>query len=113
MKPVDKKIIKNIAKERICALFEKAESIKNSNIGLSNRYITLIRKIAMKSNVSIPIKIKRRICKHCYKFLIPGQNCRIRSKDGKMIYYCLNCKKFTRIPYKNNNLKNNNQKKSE
>jgi ribonuclease P protein subunit RPR2 len=97
---VEKKLQKKIAKERIEILMKKAEEVFPKNKSLANRYVTLARKIAMKVNVRFPRELKRKFCKHCYKFIVPGVNARVRTKDGKVVYYCLECKKFTRIPYK-------------
>ena len=89
---------KQIALERIKRLFEEAEEVFPKNKALANRYISLARKIAMKVRMSIPLEFKRRFCKHCYSYLKPGVNARIRTRGGKVIISCLECKKFTRIP---------------
>lgn len=90
------KEMKKTAKERIKYLFEQAEKAFNRNPSLSNRYVTLARKLAMKYKVRIPRELKRRFCKHCYRYLVPGKNCRVRTKNGKIVYYCENCRKFMR-----------------
>lgn len=94
------KEIKNTAKERITHLFEQAKKAFTKDPALSNRYITIARKLSMKYKVRIPRELKRRFCKHCYRYLVPGENCRIRTKNSKVVYYCLNCKKFMRFPCK-------------
>ena len=100
-KPViSKQKQKEIAKERVKTLFQQAEKVFSRNKSLANRYVTLARKIAMKVKLRIPLELKRKFCKHCYKFLMPGKNARIRTRDGKVIISCLECKKFTRIPVK-------------
>ena len=91
---------KEIAKERIAILMEKADEIFAENKGLANRYITLSRKIAMKVKLRMPHEYKRKFCKHCYKYLKPGTNARVRTRDGKVVISCFECKKFTRIPIK-------------
>ena len=88
---------KEIAKERIKILFEQAEQTFSKNKSLANRYVTLARKIAMKVRLRIPLEHKRKFCKHCYKFLMPGTNARIRTRNGKVVISCFECKKFTRI----------------
>ena len=65
----------------------------------ANRYVVQARKLAMKCNLSFGL-YKRKFCKHCYSFLRTGVNARIRTKDGVLIIYCRNCKKYTRIPFK-------------
>ena len=86
---------KEIAKERINVLFEEARKTKTQK--LADRYIELARKIAMKVNYKMPKQYKRKFCKHCYTYFRNG-NYRVRTKDNKLIYYCFNCKKYTRIP---------------
>jgi len=89
-----------ITKERIEVLFKEAKSVFKEDPKLSDRYIHSARKIAMKYKVKIPSILKRKFCKHCYKYLVPSVNCRVRAQRGKVVYYCLSCKKFTRLPYK-------------
>ncbi len=95
----DKAKEKKIAKERVEILFKEADKVFDEDKELANRYVTLARKVAMKSNVKIARHYKRRFCKHCYKYLRPGINCRVRTKKNKSIYYCLNCKKYMRFPF--------------
>ncbi|MBN2368164.1 ribonuclease P [Candidatus Woesearchaeota archaeon] len=92
-------MFRDIAKERISILFEQAELRFRESPELSDRYVELARKIAMKFKVRIQKEMKRRFCKHCYKYLVPGVNCRVRLNKGKVVYYCNNCKKHQRVPY--------------
>jgi len=94
------KKFKKIAEERIDILFKEAKAMFNKDKKLANRYVALARKIAMKYKVRIPKELKRRFCKHCYSYLMPGKNCRVRTREGKVVYYCLECKKYIRFPYK-------------
>lgn len=95
--PIPKNKQKEIAKERIKILFDKADEVF-PNKSLANRYVTLARKISMKVKVRLPRELKRKFCKHCYKYLRSGTNARIRTRDGKVVISCFECKKFTRIP---------------
>lgn len=88
-----------IAKERIDILFREASSMFRKDSRLSNRYVELARKIAMKYKVKIPPALKRRFCKHCHSYLVPSKNCRVRLTKHKVVYYCLNCKHYMRLPY--------------
>ena len=89
---------KSIALQRITILFNEAEKAFKKNSSLSHRYITLARKIAMKTKSRIPLELKRRFCKNCYKYLQPGVNSRVRTRAGKIIISCLECNHFMRIP---------------
>ena len=89
---------KEIAKVKLKKLFLQADEIFESDPNLANRYIHLGRKIAMKVNLRYPRGLKRKFCKHCYSYLRSGINCRIRTKNKKIVYYCLECKKYMRFP---------------
>ncbi len=90
---------KKIADERIIILFEQAKEMYNFDSKLSDRYVFLARKIAMKLKTKIPSELKRRFCKSCYSYLVPGKNCRVRTNKRRVIYYCLICKNYNRIPF--------------
>lgn len=78
-------------------LFEDAKLSFNKNPSLSNKYVKLARKTAMKVNLRIPRELKRKFCKHCYSYLVPGRNSRIRMHKSRVIYYCFSCKKYMRF----------------
>ncbi len=95
-----------IAFERINELFKFAEEITTSEKfstipeqkrqSYADRYVELARKIAMKLQITIPSEHKKKFCNHCYTYLIPGKNCRVRTREGKLVTYCERCKKFMR-----------------
>ena len=89
-----KQEIEKLALERIDKLFSEAE--KNKDLG--SRYVFLARKIAMKARISIPKIYKRKFCKYCHNYFT-SKNLRVRTKNNKVVYYCLNCKKYTRYPF--------------
>ena len=91
---------KEIALERIKILFEQARIAFKDNPALSNRYVKLARKLAMKYKVRMPRELKRKYCKHCYTYLRPPYNARVRIHNGKVVYTCYNCKKFMRFVLK-------------
>ena len=92
---------KSIAKKRIEKLFLLAEKkALEKKFELSDRYVHLARKISMKYLVNIPTKYKRRYCKHCYSYLSPSINSTVRIKNKRIIVFCRNCEKYTRIPFK-------------
>ncbi len=91
---------KQIALERIEILFKQAKQVFKKNPALSNRYVILARKLAMKAKIRIPRDLQKKFCKHCYRYLVPGTTCRVRTVKQKLVYYCLNCKKYMRFPLK-------------
>ena len=98
----NKKNQKQIALKRIQNLFKLAH--KNAierNFELADRYVFIARKISMKCLVPIPAEFKRRFCKHCYSYLLPSVNSRFRIHHKRLVIFCFNCNKYTRLPFKN------------
>ena len=90
---------RKIALERIEILFNNANEIKDNS--LADRYIYLARKIAMRYNIKIPSKLKRKYCHSCYNYFYPARyKVRTNPKNKAIEYTCLNCKKITRFGYK-------------
>ena len=94
----DNKIaIRKKAEEQIRELFRQAESAGQE---LADRYVRLAWSIATKTKTPFPRELKRRFCKNCFSYLVPGKNCRIRVSKGKIVCLCQNCRHFRRFVYK-------------
>ncbi len=91
--------VKAMAKEHVIELFDAARKEFSKDKKLANEYVRKARRIAMKYKLRMPRSLKRRFCKHCYSYLVPGKNLRVRTHEGHVVYYCLECKKFMRFPY--------------
>jgi ribonuclease P protein subunit RPR2 len=89
---------KNIAKERISILFSQAESFFSWNQEYSHHCVRSARLIAMKERVRIPLRLKRRYCRRCNSYLVPGVTGRVRIYRGRVIITCLNCGWHRRVP---------------
>jgi len=87
---------KKIARERIVVLFEQARLIFHRHPEMSNRYIDLARRISMRQRVRIDQELRRQYCHHCYSFLVPGVNMRVRVHRGNVVVTCYSCNKKTR-----------------
>ncbi|MDD1685524.1 ribonuclease P protein component 4 [Methanoregula sp.] len=87
---------KKIAKERISELFVQAQGAFAEHPERSNRYVELARKIAMRQRVRIDRELRRQYCHHCYAFLVPGNNMRVRVHRGNVVVTCRTCNKKTR-----------------
>ena len=90
---------KKTAQARIEKLFFLAEGLGGKDLFMANRYLLMARNLSMKFNVPIPRQYKRRFCKHCYTYLVPGTNCRVRTQKEKVVYSCDHCHKYMRFPY--------------
>jgi ribonuclease P protein subunit RPR2 len=89
---------KRIARERIEILMAKAQEAFPESREKANRYAALAKRIAMRHTLRFPRRWKRRVCKKCYSFLVPGASCRIRINKGRVIITCLECGYITRLP---------------
>lgn len=94
-----KAIIKDMASQRIERLFKLAELEYASNLNRSNRYVSLARKIGMRHRVSIPSHLRRRVCRSCDTFLVPGASSRVRLRRNYVLITCLNCGSHMRFPH--------------
>jgi len=95
----DKKQARAIAQDSIKNLFKQARDIFNKDPKLSDRYVHIARRIAMKARTRIPSEYRRQFCRYCYSFLMPGKNCRVRTNKKTISYYCENCRRYNRVGY--------------
>ncbi len=97
---VNKDRLKKQAKNDISGLFKLAKESFKKDKDKANMYVRKARRLAMKHNIRLPSYLKRKFCKHCYSYFVPSVNCRVRTRQGKLIYYCLECKKYMRFVIK-------------
>ena len=90
---------KRIAEERIVLLLDSAEQNFKTHPDRTQRYVSLARLIGMRYRVRLTRDQKRKFCKHCYQYLVPGNNCRVRIKGGVVLRTCFVCGKQSRYPY--------------
>jgi ribonuclease P protein subunit RPR2 len=93
--------VREIARERIEILLTNAKKTFPHNRSLSKRYVTLARKIGMKAGVRLTRQQKLFICKKCGTLLVPGANCRVRTRSEygtTVLITCLECGEKKRYP---------------
>jgi len=91
---------RKIALSEVCIILNKAKEVFNEKPDLAHKYAKKARRVAMKYKLKLPLTLKRKICKNCFSYLVPGKNLRVRTNRGHVVYYCLVCKKFMRFGYK-------------
>ncbi|MEM2918184.1 MAG: ribonuclease P [Candidatus Altiarchaeota archaeon] len=98
-----KEIQRQIALERIKILFGLAEKValQEEDLELANNYVKKARAIAMRCNARIPSMLKRKFCKFCHIYLLPGRTSKVRINSAKkrVSVQCLNCKREMYFPY--------------
>ncbi|ADT84092.1 ribonuclease P protein component 4 [Thermococcus barophilus] len=93
---------RKIALERINILFTLAERVFPYDKELANRYVEIALAVQQKAKVRMPRKWKRRYCKKCHSFLLPGVNAQVRLRQKRMphvVIKCLECGHIMRYPY--------------
>lgn len=87
-----------IASERIQILVERAaESARAGEPALADRYAQLARALGMRYNIRLPPQFKRRLCRACGSYLVPGRNMRVRLRPGRTVWTCLKCGSIRRM----------------
>ena len=90
-----------IAQERIRTLFNQAEQTFPEDPDLAQRYVDLARRIAMRTRSHLPRDLRRRVCRGCKAYLVPGATSRTRIRQRREPHVattCLKCGHTTRIP---------------
>jgi ribonuclease P protein subunit RPR2 len=90
----------DMAEQRIKRLFSLAEQIFPRRPELADRYVDIARRISMRHRVSIPRELKRRVCKECHAYLVPGNNSHTRLDGRNVVITCNRCGAIKRYPYK-------------
>jgi len=92
---------RRIALERMEILFHEAEQeALHARWARARRYVDLARRIGMRYNVRVPAKLKRRFCKKCLAYLVPGVNARVRMGRGHVVVTCTACGTLQRFPFR-------------
>ena len=92
---------RRIALERMVVLFRLAEKEALArHDARARRYVELARRIGMRYNVRVPPEFRRRFCKKCLHYLVPGLNARVRIGGGRLSVTCLGCGAIQRMPYR-------------
>jgi len=97
---LQKEKLRKKAEKDIIEYMKLAKAVFKKSKKKANLYVHKTRRLAMKHNIRLSSALKRKFCKYCYSYLVPGENCRIRTIKGKLVYYCLECKKYMRFGMK-------------
>ena len=88
-----------VAAERIERLAAAArEAARAERPDRARRYVQRARRIAQRHRLSLPTAFDRATCDACDRYLIPGRNARVRTRDGHVVVTC-ECGAQQRYPY--------------
>lgn len=93
--------VDEVALQRIERLFSLAEEVYREEPALAQRYVDLARRVAMRAQLSLPREFRRRVCRGCGAFLVPGWSSRVRVRQRREPHVsitCLRCGRTYRIP---------------
>ena len=82
---------RKIATDRIAELFTLAHNAYDQNQAQANRYIKIALDIRNKFKIKLSPAQKKVFCKNCKRFLSPGTNCIVRTKNKTILYHCKEC----------------------
>ena len=86
--------------ERIDRLMGLAERNQRKNPSRAKRYIVLAGKMSTRYRVRMPERFKKRICKVCSRYWIPGYNVTVRLKRrNRTVEYRCECGALRRFGY--------------
>ncbi len=87
------------AQERIRDLFSLAETeVWRTPRNLSQRYVSLARRIGMRYNVRLLREYRDLYCRGCSSFWVEGRTLRTRFRRGRRVQTCLACGRVRRVP---------------
>jgi len=93
--------VREVARERIEILLTHAKEAFPTTRPLARRYVELARRIGMKAGVRLTGEQKLFICKGCGSLLVPGVNCRVRTRSEygtTVLITCIDCGAKKRYP---------------
>ena len=89
----------DVAAERIDRLEHLAQAAtKAGEEERAREYVRLARRIAERNRLSLPKSFKRSTCDACDVYLVPGDNARVRLRNGHVVVSC-SCGAHARYPY--------------
>ncbi len=88
-----------ISRERIERLHELArEAARDGRTDRAREYVRRARRVAERNRLGLPRRFKRFTCDACDAYLVPGENARVRLRDGHVAITC-DCGTQARYPY--------------
>jgi len=88
-----------IARERIERLHELARgAAAQSRTDRARSYVRRARRVAERNRLTLPRQFRRFTCDQCDAYLRPGENARVRTQNGHVVFTC-DCGAQERHPY--------------
>lgn len=76
---------------------EYFDAAQYQSIQQATQLVRKARRLAQKYRIRLLPVYQRKFCKHCYTYLTPGKNVRIRLRTNKVVYTCGKCNRQMRF----------------
>lgn len=87
-----------VAEERVATLSDLAHAVAGEDEALAREYVRLARRLAERHRLEVPRRLRWFSCDACDAYLRPGDNARVRLRDGHVVVTCA-CGAQARHPY--------------
>ena len=91
-----KSVQRETARRRIETLFEEAEKRPE----YADRYMRLALRLKKRFRLRFTSEQRRKVCKLCGAYLVPGRTCTWRYNKGMLVITCKSCGRLNRYNYK-------------
>ncbi|RNJ26662.1 ribonuclease P protein component 4 [Halosegnis longus] len=89
-----------LAADRIDRLGDLARAAaREGETERARSYVRRARRVAERHRLDLPTRLKRFSCDDCDRYLIPGRNARVRTRNGHITITC-DCGSHARYPYR-------------
>ena len=95
----DREESRKIAASLVAGLFRQAEDAFPASQEVALRFVRKARRAAERARIPVPAQFRRRFCRYCSSFWVPGRTVRVRLQKQKVVYCCLVCRHYFRLPY--------------
>lgn len=88
-----------VARQRRAELLELAEEAAlEDRLSDADRYGELAWRLTTRYQLAASDELKRRVCRNCHAYLVPGATARVRIETGKVSTTCERCGRVRRVP---------------
>lgn len=74
------------------------EAALEDRLADASRYGELAWRLTTRYQLGASDRLKRRVCRGCHTYLLPGESARVRLEGAKVATTCLSCGRVRRIP---------------
>lgn len=89
----------DVARQRRSELLDLArEAALADRLPDADRYGELAWRLTTRYELAASDRLKRRVCRNCHAYLVPGETARVRVEAGSVSTTCEACGRVRRIP---------------